>query len=520
MMEICRALRFLVFLAWMNASFALAQDRTLKELAERKGFEVGFELSPENIQEAAFLATVTQEASVGTFTTYWYLPNNLGLDRGPVEKSLDSKSPRGNYDFSRPESVLRFCESAGLTVHGHALLWPQDQFNPPWVLKLPANKARAALGNHIQEVVGKFRGQVETWHVVNELFDYRGTVIDSYWSRNLGFPKAGAVTPTFVDIAFRYAAKADPDARLIYNDYGQEESDPRKFNAIRNMMVDMRRRGIPIHGMGWQLHQTATTVLDPAFQLEARMNAMAELGFDNYITELDIVMDDRKIDGSLNDPKPKYSAADLQRQKWAYKKVFEIFARVKRRVSVQTWGVSDKQSWLGANRAPLLFDANFGKKPAYYGVQEALVGEISGLRTMQSLWDQRFLLAGSTTQNAPLNLVQAPPRKTAAQLASWSVPLWELTCEDGNGSYRLKLLDNNRYLQVGQDAFLPPATTGVFSQGDSRQNWYLIPCGHNTFLILNRANCATLQPNYASLSKHPLVVGPRRTWWLGFWKIE
>ncbi len=379
-MRAAKLTRSLVMIAvCLSYGSAFAQSTGLKQLAERKGFKIGFELSPENITEAAFISTVKNEASVGTVTAYWYLPNNLGLDRGPAKDSLDSDSPRGMYNYGRPKSVANFCERSGIEIHGHTLLWAQDQFNPPWVLKLPASKSKAVLENHISQVAGEFRGRVHTWHVVNEVFDYSGAIIDSYWNRNLGVAIPQAATPAFVDIAFRAAAKADPNAKLIYNDYGQEEQDPRKFNVIRSMLVDMRQRGIPIHGMGWQLHQNVSTILDPAFLLEDRMNAMAALGFDNYITELDIAMDERKLDGSLEDPKPKYSEEDFLRQKSAYKKVFEIFARVKRRVAAQTWGVSDKQSWLGANRAPLLFDSDFAKKPGLLWDSRSAIGRDLGL---------------------------------------------------------------------------------------------------------------------------------------------
>jgi GH35 family endo-1,4-beta-xylanase len=99
---------------------------------------------------------------------------------------------------------------------------------------------------------------------------------------------------------------------------------------------------------------------------------VAQLGFDNYITELDIVMDERNLDGTLPPPKRVYLLKDLARQAEAYKKVTEIFTRAERCVSMQCWGVSDKQSWLGAERKPLIFDKYFRKKPAYDAIIDAL----------------------------------------------------------------------------------------------------------------------------------------------------
>ena len=138
-------------------------------------------------------------------------------------------------------------------------------------------------------------------------------------------------------------------------------------------MVNMRNRGIPIHGFGWQLHVTASQVLDPDFPLEDRMNRVAQLGFDNYVTELDIVMDERRVDGSLPAPKSVYLLKDLARQGAAYQKITEILIRAERCVAMQFWGVSDKQSWLGAERKPLIFDKVFRKKPAYEAVADVLL---------------------------------------------------------------------------------------------------------------------------------------------------
>ncbi len=361
---------FLIYFATsVFGRYGYAQDELgLGQLASLVGVKVGFEISPENLGESDFREILKREAAAGTMTTYWHLPDGLGMDRG------QSRHPRtlevaGSYDFARQKMVRSFCAQNEIEVHGHTLVWVNDRFTPPWVLNIRGNQAVSVLRNHVSRVVSEFRGTVRVWHVVNEAFDYEGKLVDSHWNRVLGLPSPRAITPRFINIAFQAAANADPGAQLVYNDYGQEELDARKFNAIIAMLVNMRSRGIPIHGMGWQLHLNASQVLDPDFPLEERLNLVARLGFDNYITELDVVMDERNWDGTLPPPKADYSEYDFQRQAAAYQKIAAIFSRAERCVSMQFWGVSDKQSWLGAQRKPLLFDEDFRKKSAYDAIR-------------------------------------------------------------------------------------------------------------------------------------------------------
>lgn len=346
----------------------------LGQLGKELGIKVGFEISPENLIELDFCETLMQEAAAGTMTTYWHLPDGLGVDRGHTRNSK-TQELTGIYDFARPKLVRDFCTQHDIEIHGHPLIWVKDRFTPAWVLNVRGDQATSVLRNHIWKVVSEFRGTVNVWHVVNEAFDYEGRLVDSHWNRVLGLPSPRAITPRFVNIAFQAAANADPSAQLIYNDYGQEELDPRKYNAIVRMMVNMRTRGIPIHGLGWQLHLNVSQVLDPRFPLEERLNSVARLGFDNYITELDIVMDERNLDGTLPPPKAFYEHEDFVRQAEAYEKVAAIFSRAERCVSMQFWGVSDKQSWLGASRKPLIFDEVFRKKLAYDAIRGVFLRE-------------------------------------------------------------------------------------------------------------------------------------------------
>ena len=498
----------------------------LNELAVARGFRFGFEISPENLVEpqSAFRDVVATEAGAGTMTHYWYLPGSgdADVDVTPVQSG---KIVLGKYDFSRPIRVAKFCIENGIEIHGTPVLWAQDRYTPPWVLPQQSS-ARVILENHVKKIVGELGrqvtelgGRVHTYHVVNEAFDYNGQLIASYWKTNLGIPRSYKYVPSFVEIAFRTAAKADPRAQLIYNDYGQEETNSQKFDAIMRMFGEMIKNRIPIHGMGWQLHVTANQVLNPGFPLEQRMNAVAALGLSNYITELDIVMDDRNLDGSLPNPPPLgYTEQDLLRQKLAYKKITEIFSRVNRRVAMQVWGVYDTQSWLGAERKPLLFDEQLTKKPAYFGVREALQREISGARSIcHALTRGQLIPPSAAGQDADRVTVEFSPWLAHEANANSNAPQWYIDDPEGDGSYRIQAMTNARYLHVSGDPWCPSVATHELDPDAMNQQWYLIPCGGGYFLVLNAGYNMFLSPQLGFRSSFATTSS---LWIFGMWRIQ
>jgi endo-1,4-beta-xylanase len=302
------------------------------------------------------------DASVATATCYWHLPN-WNIQGGPVIGYDDTANGPGKtrYIFEYPEEVLKFCKVRSLEAHGHVLVWAQDLYTPPWVVVAPNALGATLLVDHITTVVNRFRGKIAVWHVVNEAFQVDGQLINSYWTRSMG--------SQFLPTAFRTAAENDPDAKLIYNEIGMESLDSRRFDAVFATLENMVNNKVPIHGVGWQMHVSAQQVLNPNFPLASRMEKIAKLGLDNYITELDVVVVERDAFGNL--PIPIMNAANLELQKMAYFKIADIFRRSSRRVSIQTWGIGDDRSWLGSQQFPLLFDINYSRKPAYFGIQNA-----------------------------------------------------------------------------------------------------------------------------------------------------
>ncbi len=278
----------------------------------------------------------------------------------------------GQYDFADADLIVDFARQHGLRMRGHALVWHQQA--APWMFKDGrAEVSRAVLiarmERYIADVVGHFRGRVFAWDVVNEAFAFgeAGVQTDengmrmSEWRRIIG--------PEFIEIAFRAAAKADPDALLFYNDY--ESQNPQKVAAMRKLARELRAKGARIDGIGHQMH--SARIWPHVADVAAAIDALAADGLKQHVTELDIGLNDMPTDSKLT------GATDelLKQQAQRYSELMTLFMSKRDKLgAVLTWGIGDAYSWyLNWPRkrfeAPLLFDAQLKPKPAFYAVLEA-----------------------------------------------------------------------------------------------------------------------------------------------------
>lgn len=218
---------------------------------------------------------------------------------------------------------------------------------------------------HIHTVVGRYKGKVKVWDVVNEALSDRGTNIlrNSLWSEIIG--------PDFIAKAFEYAHEADPDAILRYNDYSLE--DPAKRAKCIALVKSLQARGVPIHAIGSQTH---VSVSAPSFEeMDQTLTDLESLGLPIHITELDVNSSQGGqrnfgADVSENATATQGGLVDDVNQRLAgqYANLFKAFLKHKNSVKVVTfWGVNDGVSWR-ANGKPLLFDANNKPKPAFDAV--------------------------------------------------------------------------------------------------------------------------------------------------------
>lgn len=265
------------------------------------------------------------------------------------------------YSWTDADYLVNFAQTNGAKrVHGHTLIWHQSL--PSWITNYTGDSAafENIMKTHIQTVVTRFKGKVTSWDVVNEAFEDNGVLRNSIWRQKLG--------DDYIARCFQYANQADPDAILFYNDYGHEYSSAKR-TAITNMITDFKSRGIPIHGTGMQFHMTVT---QSDANINAAINAAAGTGLKVHISELDIRLNNDKVQGLI------FTTAMATQQAAKYGYVVKTFNAIPaaQKYGITTWNIGDADSWvpgwLGAPDWPLPFDAIYKRKPAYYAIINAV----------------------------------------------------------------------------------------------------------------------------------------------------
>lgn len=301
------------------------------------------------------------------------------------------------YNFEPADAFVQFGIDNHQEVVGHTLVWHGQ--TPPWVFagthvaEAPKQDAPPAGGpganrpgggrrmgfdpsqphasreellermrEHIHTVVGRYKGKIKVWDVVNEAISDGGPDVlrKTAWSEIIG--------PDFIDKAFEYAHEADPDAILRYNDYGLE--NPEKRKKLITLIKGLQERKIPVTAIGSQTHISATS---PSYEeLERTIVELASLGLPIHITELDVNTAERGqrnvgADVANNAGVTGGGQVDkaLERQAEQYANLFKICLKHKDSVKMITlWGVNDAVSWRAAGK-PLLFDGDNQPKPAF-----------------------------------------------------------------------------------------------------------------------------------------------------------
>lgn len=311
---------------------------TLRAAASAMGRRVGAAVQSGLLGDSRYSAVVAREFN--------YLTAENEMKWGPIEAT------RGINNFSGGDAIVAFARSRGMDVKGHALLWHQSL--PSWVGGLTGADLRAAMTSHIRAVVGHYRGQVHAWDVVNEGVSDDGTGLrDTIFRQQLG--------DGYIAEAFRLAREADPGALLFYNDYSGEGAGA-KSDRIYNLMKSLLAEGVPIDGIGLQMHISANSRQSDA-NIASNMRRLAALGLRVHISEMDVKVN--SVAGSIDQQR--------EAQRSTYKSVLSVCLAEPRCEAVTFWGVSDAHTWITGD-TPLLFDAEYVAKPAYTGVLDAFRG--------------------------------------------------------------------------------------------------------------------------------------------------
>jgi endo-1,4-beta-xylanase len=276
-----------------------------------------------------------------------YLTAEYEMKWDAIEHTRDSN------DFRAGDAIVGYGQANGMQTKGHALIWHGSV--PPWVGSLSPADLRSAFENHIRSVAEHFRGRVYAWDVVNEAVADDGSGLrDTVFRQKLG--------DQYIADAFRIAHQADPQALLFYNDYGGEGLS-QKSNRIYDLVQGLRAQGVPIDGVGLQMHVTASNPPSEA-SIASNMGRLASLGLWVNISEMDVRIRDLP------------AQTKLDTQKSVYHTIVGVCVAEPRCDAVTFWGFTDAHSWIDAQFGaddPLLFDEQYGAKPAYYGVLDAFL---------------------------------------------------------------------------------------------------------------------------------------------------
>ena len=266
------------------------------------------------------------------------------------------------YRYQWGDSLVSYAASHGMKVRGHNLAWYQQ--NPTWLTNggFAPDTLLAILADHITNVVTHYRGKIYAWDVVNEaLNDGDGSLRSN--------PPWGGLGQPYIDLAFKTARAADPNALLFYNDYNLEYPGA-KQDAAFAMLSSMKARGIPVDGIGFQGHIqiNADGTGNPGKQsLISTFNRFAALSLKIEVTELDV---------RVQTTSPNPTSAALTAQSQAYSDIVGACLAVTACDAIVVWGIPDSESWINTTfpgwGQALLFDGNYNKKSVYNAVLSAL----------------------------------------------------------------------------------------------------------------------------------------------------
>ena len=279
------------------------------------------------------------------------------------------------FNFGAADKYVELGIKNNMHIVGHALVW-HNQLADFMKTTVSRSEFKKHVENHINTVVSRYKGKIDTWDVVNEAFNENGSLRQSVFKKQMG--------ENYIEDVFKLAETADPDADLIYNDYNLYK--PAKRAGVLKMVKKLQENGTKINAIGVQAHWRLNS---PSLkEIEQIILDISDLGVEVMFTELDVTVlpnpwelvgaevtqNFSKFEGDPKmDPYPKALPKSVEKQlAKRYEDIFKLFVKHQEKISrVTFWGVMDKHSWLndwpikGRTNYPLLFDRNYQPKKAY-----------------------------------------------------------------------------------------------------------------------------------------------------------
>ncbi|WP_435281817.1 endo-1,4-beta-xylanase [Streptomyces koelreuteriae] len=312
---------------------------TLRGYADARGARIGAAVADGPLRtESAYTTVLNREF------------NSVTAENAMKWDALEPS--RNSYNWAAADRLVNHAAANNQGVRGHTLVWHNQ--NPSWLANgnFSASELNTILKKHIDTTLGRYRGKIYAWDVVNEAFNEDGSPRNSLWQSKLG--------SGYIANALRWAHAADPNAKLYINDYNIE-ADNAKSDGLYNLARQLLAQGVPLHGIGFQAHFVVGQL--PS-SMKANLKRFSDLGLEVSITELDVRI-----------PLPA-SSAELAQQSTDYKTATENCLGVPRCAGVTVWGLTDKYSWVPGTfngyGAALPYNESYGAKPAYQGLSDGL----------------------------------------------------------------------------------------------------------------------------------------------------
>ncbi|RYC71478.1 endo-1,4-beta-xylanase [Spirosoma sordidisoli] len=268
---------------------------------------------------------------------------------------------RGKFNFDLMDRRIKGAEAYGVRLHGHSLVYHIAA--PDWITKFKGNTAdfEQAVKVHVQTIAGRYKGRVKSWDVINEIIDWKtGKISDNPFRKMYATDEEYLA---FVKKCFVWAHEADPDALLFLNEDVYERSVA-KQNTMIKIINDFKKSGVPIHGLGTQMHINVNT---PDQAIRTSIQSLVSTGLLIHLSELDIAINPSRDNNLI------ISNQLTQTQQLKYQVVVSAYKQLvpdKQKHGLTLWGFSDADTWLvtaeSKREMPLLFDTNYNKKPVYY----------------------------------------------------------------------------------------------------------------------------------------------------------
>lgn len=265
--------------------------------------------------------------------------------------------PKQNFwNWNDVDKIVEFGQENKITVKFHTLFWHNQ--NASFINRMETKEeATAMMEDYIKTIMERYKGKIAYYDVVNEMFEEDGSFRNTIWYKLMG--------EDYIAHALKTARAADPDAKLYLNEYNNENIGNAKADAMFNLVKKFVDEGIPIDGVGMQLHLATDLPFDKE-AIRANVKRYADIGIDVSFSEVDVRMPDRKA----NDEN------EIKKQTEIYTALVDI---AKTEPNVKTfivWGLSDKDTWVPGTfpgyGSPCIYDKAMNKKPLYQAIKDTL----------------------------------------------------------------------------------------------------------------------------------------------------